>query len=60
MVGGIIIVDEALLLRYYSGEVTADEKVSIEQWLSKSEENRKMAKDIWRQEGRDGQIIKNP
>ena len=47
MVGGIIIVDEALLLRYYSGEVTADEKVSIEQWLSKSEENRKMAKDIY-------------
>ncbi len=46
MVGGIIIVDEALLLRYYSGEVTADEKVSIEQWLSKSEENRKMARPI--------------
>lgn len=47
MVGGIIIVDEALLLRYYSGEVTAEEKGSIEQWMSESEENRKMAKDIY-------------
>lgn len=38
--------NEALLLRYYEGTITDDEKEAIEQWIAQSEENRKLAKDI--------------
>jgi len=40
-------IDESILLRYFSGEVTDKEKLHIEEWLSYSEDNRKIASDIY-------------
>lgn len=35
-------IDEALLLRYFDGEVTQDEKQKVERWIASSEENKKL------------------
>ena len=40
-------VDEALILRYFTGEITAEERSNVEKWISESEQNRKLAKDIY-------------
>jgi len=40
-------VDEALILRYFTGEITAEERSYVEKWISESEQNRKLAKDIY-------------
>ena len=40
-------IDEALLLRYFDGEVTQDEKQKVERWIASSEENKKLAKQIY-------------
>ena len=37
-------IDEALLLRYFEGEVTLSEKDEIEKWIISSEANKKLAK----------------
>ena len=34
-------IDEALLLRYFEGEVTLSEKEEIEKWIISSEANKK-------------------
>ena len=39
-------IDEALLLRYFEGEVTLSEKDEIEKWIISSEANKKLAKQI--------------
>ncbi len=36
-------IDEALLLRYFEGEVTLSEKDEIEKWIISSEANKKLA-----------------
>ena len=40
-------IDEALLLRYFEGEVTLSEKDEIEKWIISSEANKKLAKQIY-------------
>lgn len=35
-------IDEALLLRYFEGEVTLSEKDEIEKWIISSEANKKL------------------
>lgn len=40
-------INEALLLRYFDGEVTMDEKLEVESWLASSEENKKLAKQLY-------------
>lgn len=40
-------IDEALLLRYFEGEVTLSEKEEIEKWIIFSEANKKLAKQIY-------------
>lgn len=40
-------IDEALLLRYFEGEVTRSEKEEIEKWIISSEANKKLAKQIY-------------
>lgn len=40
-------INEALLLRYFDGEVTMDEKQEVESWLASSEENKKLAKQLY-------------
>ena len=40
-------IDEALLLRYLEGEVTLTERQEVETWLASSEENRKLAKQVY-------------
>lgn len=40
-------IDEALLLRYLEGEVTLTERQEVEVWLASSEENRKLAKQVY-------------
>lgn len=40
-------IDEALLLRYFEGEVTLSEKEEIEKWIISSEANKKLAKQIY-------------
>ena len=37
---------EELLFRYYEGETSAEENTVVEDWLSDSEENRKLARDV--------------
>ncbi len=39
-------IDEHILLSYYTGSLSADQKQEVEQWLQESEENRKLARDI--------------
>lgn len=39
-------IDEALLLLYFSGTLGEKEKEEVENWISLSEENRKIAKQI--------------
>lgn len=39
-------IDEHILLNYYIGSLSADQKQEVEQWLQESEENRKLARDI--------------
>lgn len=41
-----IAMDEAMLLRYFSGVLENEEKEQVETWISLSEENRKTAKQI--------------
>ncbi|MCS3200983.1 hypothetical protein [Candidatus Bacteroides intestinigallinarum] len=41
-----IAMDEAMLLRYFSGALENEEKEQVETWISLSEENRKTAKQI--------------
>ena len=41
-----IAMDEAMLLRYFSGVLENEEKEQVETWISLSEENRKTAKPI--------------
>ena len=36
--------DEAILLRYFSGTLEKEEKENVETWISFSEENKKVAK----------------
>lgn len=36
--------DEAILLRYFSGTLEKEEKEKVETWISFSEENKKVAK----------------
>lgn len=38
---------EALLLRYFDGEVTRSEREEIERWIASSEANKKLAKQIY-------------
>lgn len=38
--------DEALLLRYFAGEVSRDEIQEVERWIALSEENKKLARQI--------------
>ena len=40
-------IDEALLLRYFEGEVTLSEKDEIEKWIISSEAKKKLAKQIY-------------
>lgn len=40
-------IDEALLLRYLEGEVTLTERQEVETWLACSEENKKLAKQVY-------------
>lgn len=40
-------IDEALLLRYFNGEATMDEKQEVESWIASSGENKKLAKQIY-------------
>lgn len=40
-------IDEALLLRYFEGEVTLSEKDEIEKWIISSEANKKLVKQIY-------------
>lgn len=37
---------EELLFRYYQGETSAEENTVVENWLSDSEDNRKLARDV--------------
>ena len=39
-------IDEHILLSYYTGSLSADQKQEVEQWLQESEENRKLARDV--------------
>lgn len=39
-------IDESLLLQYFSGILDLMEKRAVEQWISESDENRKLADDI--------------
>lgn len=41
------IINEALLLRYFAGEVTIDEKYEVERWVASSEENKKLAEQVY-------------
>lgn len=38
---------DSLLLRYFEGTTSAQEKDEVEQWITESEENKKAAKDIY-------------
>lgn len=38
---------DTLLLRYFEGKATSQEKEQVEQWIAESEENKKIAKDIY-------------
>lgn len=40
-------IDEALLLRYLEGEVTLTERQEVEKWLASSDENKKLAKQVY-------------
>lgn len=40
-------IDESLLIRYFSGEVTAEEKTQMEAWIRYSDENKKIAKQVY-------------
>lgn len=40
-------INESLLLRYFDGEATMEEKQEIESWLAASEENKKLAKQFY-------------
>lgn len=39
-------IDEHILLNYFTGSLSADQKQEVEQWLQESEENRKLARDV--------------
>lgn len=39
-------IDESLLLQYFSGSLSLKEKLVVEQWMTESDENRKLADDI--------------
>ena len=39
--------DEAILLRYFSGTLEKEEKEKVETWISFSEENKKVAKQVY-------------
>ncbi len=41
-------IDEAVLLRYFSGQLAADEQQAVKRWLDRSEENRKTGRDVCR------------
>jgi len=40
-------IDESILLRYFSEDLTPSEMGRVEEWLAESEENRKVAEDIY-------------
>lgn len=40
-------IDEASLIRYFSGEITGSDAKHIEEWISFSEENKELAKHIY-------------
>lgn len=42
-----IIVDESLLIRYFSGEIVDEDAQYIEEWITSSEENKDIAKQIY-------------
>lgn len=39
-------IDEHILLGYYSGSLSADQRQEVDLWLRESEENRKIARDV--------------
>lgn len=39
-------IDEHIILSYYSGTLSADQRREVDQWLDESEENRKIARDV--------------
>lgn len=41
------VIEESTLIRYFSGEVTAEEKTHIEKWIRHSDENKKIAKQVY-------------
>lgn len=41
-------INEAVLLRYFSGQLGAEEQRAVERWLDESEENRKTGRDVCR------------
>ena len=40
-------IDESLLIRYFSGEVNQDENIQVESWIASSDENKKIAKQVY-------------
>lgn len=42
-----LIIDEALLIRYFSKEISVSEEKRIEDWISSSKENKDLAKQIY-------------
>lgn len=40
-------INEASLMRYFSGEIVQKERIQIEDWIAQSEENKKIAKQIY-------------
>ena len=39
-------IEEALLIRYFSGELSSEESIFVENWIEESEENKKLAEQI--------------
>lgn len=40
-------INESVLLEYFAGKLPAEEQAGVEEWLSFSEENQKMARDVY-------------
>ena len=41
-------INESVLLNYFAGELPADRRKEVEEWIAASEDNEKMARDIFR------------
>lgn len=39
-------INESVLLNYFAGELPADRRKEVEEWIAASEDNEKMARDI--------------